>query len=86
MFSLLKLIIWIAGVIAIAYFVLPYFGYALNVNYWNESKATCQEKLNQCQKDIIQTGFNDACDWKCVDPRLIVRKQDGKDDILEEEN
>jgi hypothetical protein len=56
MFSILKLIIWIAGVITIASFALPYFGYAINTNYWSESKSACQEKLNQCQKDLLKTG------------------------------
>jgi hypothetical protein len=85
MFSILKLIIWLAGVITIASFALPYFGYALNMNYWTESKSVCQEKLNQCQRDVIKTGLNGAketCDWKCVDPSLIIKKHDGKDDIL----
>lgn len=79
MFSLLKLIIWIAGVIAIAYFVLPYFGYELNSNYWNESKAACQEKLNQCQHDLIQSGLQGAkekCNFQCVDPKILINKKD----------
>lgn len=85
MFSILKLIIWIAGVITIASFALPYFGYAINTNYWSENRSACQEKLNQCQRDLLKTGLNGAkktCDWKCVDPSLIIKKQDGKDDIL----
>lgn len=79
MFGIIKLIIWIAGVAAIAYFALPYFGYELNLNYWNERKAACQEKLQQCQKDLIKTGLDGAkekCDIQCVDPQLLIRKSE----------
>ncbi len=85
MFSLIKLIIWVAGVLAIAFFALPYFGYELNTHYWSERKAACQEKLNQCQRDLIQGGLQGAkekCDFQCVDPKLIIRKQGEKGDIL----
>lgn len=78
MFSLLKLVIWITGVAVIAYFVLPYFGYELNWNYWNEQKADCQEKLAACQKDLLKTGIEGArktCEWNCVDPKILIRKK-----------
>ncbi len=77
MFSLLKLIVWMAGVIALAYFVLPYFGYEINTNYWNERKVACQEKLQQCQKDLIKSGIDGAkekCNIQCVDPKLLIKK------------
>lgn len=77
MFSLIKLAIWVAGVAVIAYFSLPYFGYEVNMNYFSERKAACQEKLNQCQKDLIQSGIQGAkntCDFRCVDPKLLISK------------
>lgn len=77
MFSLLKLIVWMAGVLALAYFVLPYFGYEINTNYWNERKVACQEKLQQCQKDLIKSGIEGAkekCNIQCVDPKLLIKK------------
>lgn len=77
-FSLLKLIIWIAGVGVIVYFALPYFGYEVNLNYWNERKADCQEKLNQCQKDLIKSGLEGAkekCDFQCIDPSILIKKK-----------
>ncbi|MDD2766412.1 MAG: hypothetical protein PHH40_01440 [Candidatus Moranbacteria bacterium] len=79
MFSLIKLIIWLAGVATIAYFVLPYVGYELNKNYFSERKVACQEKLNQCQKDLIQSGIQGAkekCDFQCVDPKLLINKSE----------
>lgn len=85
MFSLLKLIIWIAGMTVVISFVLPYFGYAVNWNYWDDRKAACQENLDQCRKDLLRSGFEGAketCDWKCVDPKLIIKKQ-GKDAIMD---
>lgn len=77
MFSLLKLIIWMAGVVTIAYFALPYVGYELNLNYWNERKVACQEKLQQCQSDLIKSGIEGAkekCNIQCVDPTLLIKK------------
>ncbi|HCJ45636.1 MAG: hypothetical protein GW815_01700 [Candidatus Moranbacteria bacterium] len=78
MFSLIKLIIWLAGVAVIAYFVLPYFGYEVNTNYWNERKSACQEKLTQCQKDLIQSGIQGAkekCDFQCLNPQVLIKKK-----------
>lgn len=77
-FGLLKLIIWLAGFAVIAYFALPYFGYEVNVNYWNERKIVCQERLEQCRKDLIQGGIQgakDNCDFQCVDPNILIKKK-----------
>jgi hypothetical protein len=79
MFSLLKLIIWMAGVLVIASFALPYFGYEVNTNYWNERKAACQEKLTECRSDLVQSGIQGArekCDFQCVDPKLLINKSE----------
>ncbi|MDP1883937.1 MAG: hypothetical protein Q8L10_01070 [Candidatus Moranbacteria bacterium] len=76
MFDLLKTIIWIAGLAVVSYFALPYFGYGINLNYFNESKAKCQENLSNCTKELIQQGTKNAkCDFNCVDPQLIIKKQ-----------
>jgi hypothetical protein len=77
MFSLIKLIIWIAGIITVSYFLLPYIGYELNLNYWSERKMVCQEKLQECQKDLIKGGIEGAkenCNIQCVDPKLLIKK------------
>lgn len=76
-FGLLKLIVWMAGVITVAYFALPYFGYAINLDYFDERKIVCQEKLQQCQKDLVKNGLNGAkenCNIQCVDPKLLIKK------------
>lgn len=76
MFKLLKLVIWIAGIIVVTIFVLNYFGYEINKNYFNESKKKCQEKLEACQKELIHQGLDNAkCDFQCVNPKLIIRKR-----------
>lgn len=77
MFSLLKLIVSLAGVLVITYFALPYFGYEVNMNYWDERKVVCQENLAQCRKDLISSGIQGArekCDFQCVDPKLLINK------------
>ncbi len=77
MFSLLKLIIWMAGVIVVGYFVLQKFGYDVNWKYWDQRKAACQERITQCQQDLIRNGLNGAkenCNFQCVDPRLLIEK------------
>ncbi|MFZ2187747.1 MAG: hypothetical protein WAV46_03945 [Candidatus Moraniibacteriota bacterium] len=78
MFSIIKLIIWLAGVAVLAYFVLPYFGYEVNMNYFGERKDACQEKLVECQKNLIQGGIQGAkenCSFQCVDPSILIRKK-----------
>ena len=75
MFHLIKLIIWLAGIALIAYITLPFFGYKVNLNYFTESKAACQQRLSDCSKNIVQQGTQNAkCDFNCVDPKLIIKK------------
>lgn len=75
MFDILKSIIWIAGLATVAYFVLPYFGYEVNLNYFNESKEKCQESVNKCTKELVEQGTKNAkCDFSCVDPLIIKKK------------
>jgi hypothetical protein len=76
MFHLLKFIIWIVGSVVVIYFALPYFGYEVNMNYFTQSKQACQDKLNACTKQYIEQGTKNAkCDFNCVDPKLIIKKQ-----------
>lgn len=76
MFTALKTVIWTAGTIVVAYFVLGYFGYTLNLDYFNESKAKCQEKLKECSNNVIHEGIDNArCDFECIDPKIIIKKK-----------
>lgn len=77
-FGLLKIIVWLVGVATIAYFALPYVGYTVNMDYFTESKKTCQTQLEQCQKDLLKKGIDGAketCDFQCLDPKLLIKKQ-----------
>ena len=65
----------LAGIAAIAYFALPHFGYEVNVNYFTESKTACQQRLNDCSKNVIEQGTKNAtCDFNCASPNLIIKK------------
>ncbi|HLN18848.1 MAG TPA: hypothetical protein VK255_01615 [Patescibacteria group bacterium] len=76
MFYLIKTIIWIAGTLVVAYFILGYFGYEPNMNYLNENKAKCEERLKECGQNLVKEGTNNAqCDVKCVEPKLIIKKK-----------
>jgi hypothetical protein len=80
MFHLIRLIVWIAGVLVVAYFVLGYFGYEVNQHYFDQSKAKCQELIAACQKNIIHQGVDNVknCEYQCIDPTLIIRKKSVK--------
>ncbi len=76
MFSLIKGIIWLVGLVVVAMFVLNYFGFEVNKNYFNESKNGCQERLETCAKEYMEQGTKNAkCDFDCVDPKLIIKKK-----------
>jgi len=76
MFSLIKSIIWIVGTLVVFYFILGYFGYEPNFNYFKESQSNCEEKLKECGKNLVAEGTNNVqCDIKCVDPQLIIKKK-----------
>ncbi len=77
MAALLKTIIWIAGSIVVAIFVLSYFGYEVNMKYFTQSKEKCQEKIKKCSEDVIKKGTeNINCDLDCVNlNKLIIKKK-----------
>lgn len=76
MFKLIKSIIWVAGLLAITYLVLQYFGYDINKDYFKQSKKACEKKLKECQSELIHEGLNNAkCDFKCANPRLFIKKK-----------
>lgn len=65
-----------AGILTVAYFVLGYFGYTLNMNYFTMSKEACQEKLKTCASNAMHQGIDNAqCEVNCVDPNLIIKKK-----------
>jgi hypothetical protein len=76
MFGILKSIVWIAGTLVVAYFVLGYFGYQVNLDYFKESKRACEQRLKDCSESLIRKGIDNAqCDFVCVDRNLIIKKK-----------
>lgn len=76
MISLIKGIIWLVGLVVVTLFVLNYFGYEVNRNYFDESKSECQKRLEACAKEYVEQGTKNAkCDFDCVDPKLIIKKK-----------
>lgn len=76
MFHLIKFIIWLAGIALITYLVLPYFGYEINMDYFKESKNACEKKVDECSRQLIKQGTQNAkCDLNCVDPKIIIQKK-----------
>ncbi|MFZ5982224.1 MAG: hypothetical protein ACOYS2_01450 [Patescibacteria group bacterium] len=76
MFSLIKGIIWLVGFVVVAIFVLNYFGYEVNYNYFTESKAECQKRVEDCAKEFVEQGTKNAeCDFDCVNPRILIKKK-----------
>lgn len=73
---LVKSTIWLAGVAVVSFFVMNYFGYDVNRNYFTERKADCGERLRECRNELIRQGTENAqCDFNCVNPKLIINKK-----------
>ena len=76
MFHLIKNIIWIVGFIVVSVFALDYFGYEINKNYFEERKSDCTQRVRDCQSELFHQGIDNVeCDFKCIDPKLIIRKK-----------
>jgi hypothetical protein len=75
MFSILKSVIWIVGFLVVAGFVLNYFGYEINRDYFNSSKAECQQRLKECTDNLIHQGIDNVqCDINCASTGIIIKK------------
>lgn len=77
MFDIVKSIVWIIVILVAAYFVMGFFGYKINTDYFTYSKAKCQERIKNCTDTLIHQGIDSAnkCDLVCVDPQLIIKKK-----------
>lgn len=78
MLSLLRLIIWIAGVATILFFGLQYFGYETDPGAYMEQREICLEKISDCRQVLVREGtegIKEHCQFDCVDPKLFIRKR-----------
>jgi len=77
MFDLIKSLIWIAIMLMLAYFIMGYFGYEPNLDYFATSKEACQKKITDCTNNVIHNGIDSTgkCNFNCVNPQLIIKKQ-----------
>jgi len=76
MFKLIKFLIWVVLFLVAAYFVLSFFGYEVNRDYFSGTKEECQERMKECTTAMIHNGIDHAeCDLNCVDPKLIIKKK-----------
>ena len=76
MFHLIKNLIWLVGFIVVSTFILNYFGYELNTHYFEERKEDCQNKVKECQKELLHQGIDNAkCSLNCLDPKLIIKEK-----------
>jgi hypothetical protein len=76
MFSIIKFAIWTVLLLAAGYFVLGFFGYEVNKEYFSQTKSQCEEKLKECTNNVFHKGVdNTECDFQCVDPKLIIKKK-----------
>lgn len=79
MFSLIKHLLWLLHIAAIAYFMMKYAGYSINWHYFDTQKEACETRLAECQQSLIRTGIDgmkETCNWECADinPRLLIQK------------
>lgn len=76
MFSIVKSIIWIAGILVVAWFVLGYFGYEINKDYFDSSKAKCQQRIKDCTDNLIHQGIDNVkCDINCASAGIIIKRK-----------
>lgn len=73
---MIKSIIWIVIIVAVAYWVMGFLGYEINKNYFTYSKDQCQARLASCTNDVLHKGIDNAkCSFNCVNPALIIKKK-----------
>lgn len=76
LWDMIKSIIWIIVIVAVAYWIMGLMGYEINKSYFTYSKDQCQAKLSECTSKLIHQGIDNAkCDFNCVNPKLIIKKK-----------
>lgn len=76
MFDILKSIVWIVGILVVAYFVMGYFGYTVNLDYFKDAKSDCKERIAECSNNLLRKGLDNAkCDFICVNRDQIIIKK-----------
>jgi len=77
MINLIKGTIWIAGLLVVSCFILGFFGYELNREYFTFSNEACKQKIKECSGNVIHQGIDNAeCNFDCIEPKMIIKKKD----------
>jgi hypothetical protein len=81
-FFLIRTIIWVTGFVVVTSFLLNYFGYQVNWNYYQERQQSCQEDIKRCKDELVDKGTDNnlddiksTCAISCVDPKLFIEKK-----------
>lgn len=75
MFELIKSVVWVAAALLVAYYAMGFLGYEVNSEYFTYSKNQCEQKLKDCTQKLSGSDSLKNCDFKCVDPKLIIKKK-----------
>lgn len=84
MFRLIKFVIWLVGLVVVTHFVMGFFGYAINWQYFNylkESNQECEARIRQCKADFLAKGYENPdcqlkdCIQETVDKSQIIIKK-----------
>jgi hypothetical protein len=76
MFKVIKWIIWLVVVFFVARYIMGFFGYEINSEYFKYSQKQCEGNLKTCVTTFASSGSADSiCNFKCVNPKLIIKKK-----------
>ncbi|PIU09211.1 MAG: hypothetical protein COZ85_01810 [Candidatus Moranbacteria bacterium CG_4_8_14_3_um_filter_34_16] len=75
-FDALKSILFVSILVAIFFGAMSFLGYEINEQYFSYSKKKCEEDLKKCAQKILEKKeINEHCNFKCLEPKLIVKKK-----------
>ncbi|TAK95468.1 hypothetical protein EPO05_04170 [Patescibacteria group bacterium] len=79
MFKILKFVIWIVGIVGVAYLILRYRGYDVNWMYFDSHRAACREMMKRCQEDFMAKGYENP---ECKLRNCVFDTVDNSDQII----
>jgi len=74
MIKLIKGLIFLIGLVAVAYLFMIYRGYRINTEYITSGEQICIERVQQCKKEFFEQGAETSnCRFDCLQHSLFIK-------------
>jgi hypothetical protein len=75
MIKLIKILVFLVGLVAIGYLIMIYRGYRINTEFITSSEKVCLERVQRCKQEFFEEGAErSSCRFDCLQHSLFIKE------------